>query len=172
MNRKWIGFAVVATLVAASGLASRLSVAQDQEKHKENDTPLGRIMEKVQKHNIAINRATGKAARFKKGQKDVAKDAGELAKLAKEIEKDAGELAKLAKESKPLKEAYLKNAKNESDPQKKWDDIMDAFAKTSKDLADAAAKDGADQKKVKDRFRSVKKTCADCHTVFRVEETF
>lgn len=158
MNRKWIGFAVVATLVAASGLASRLSVAQDHNKEKETETPLSKIMEKVQKLNIAINRATGNAARFKKGQKDV--------------EKDAGELAKLAKESKPLKEAYLKNAKNESDPQKKWDDIMDAFAKTSKDLADAAAKAGADQKKVKDLFQSVKKTCADCHTVFRVEETF
>ena len=37
MNRKWIGFAVVATLVAACGLASGLSRAQDQEKHKEND---------------------------------------------------------------------------------------------------------------------------------------
>jgi cytochrome c556 len=160
MNRKWIGFAVVATLVAASGLASGLSRAQDQEKHqdKEKETPLGRIMEKVQKLNISINRATGNAARFKKGQKDV--------------EKDAGELVKLAKGGKPLKEAYLKHAKNESDPQKKWDDIMDAFAKTSKDLEDAAAKDGADQKKVKALFQTVKKTCADCHTVFRVEETF
>ncbi len=158
MNRKWIGFAAAAALVAASSLASGLSRAQDQEKHKEQETPLGRIMEKVQKLNIAINRATGKAARFKKGQKDV--------------QKDAGELVKLAKESKPLKEAYLKNAKNESDPRKKWDDIMDAFAKASKDLADAAAKDGADQKKVKGLFQSVKKTCADCHTVFRVEETF
>lgn len=159
MNRKWIGFAAATTLVAVSGL----SPAQDQEKHKENDKekeapPLRKIMEKVQKINISINRATGNANRFKKAQKDV--------------EKDAGELVKLAQDSKPLKEAYLKNAKNESDPQKKWGDIMDAFAKTSKDLADAAAKDGADQKKVKELFQSVKKTCADCHTVFRVEEAF
>ncbi len=159
MNRKWIGFAVVATLVAASGL----SPAQDQEKHNEKETeeeapPLRKIMEKVQKLNIAINRATGSEDRFKKAQKDV--------------EKYAGELARLAKDSKPLKEAYLKNAKNESDPQKKWGDIMDAFAKTSKDLADAAAKVGADQKKVKELFKSVKKTCTDCHTVFRVEEAF
>ena len=61
MNRKWIGFAVVATLVAASGLASGLSRAQDQEKHKETETPLGKIMEKVQKHNIAITKATRNA---------------------------------------------------------------------------------------------------------------
>src|SRR5208283_4176556 len=109
MNRKWIGFAVVATLVAASGLASRLSVAQDQEKHKENDTPLGRIMEKVQKHNIAITKATRNVAAFKKNQKEVEK---------------------------------------------------------------SAAEQGATQKEAKDLFQSVKKTCSDCHTVFRVESEF
>ena len=49
---------------------------------------------------------------------------------------------------------------------------MDAFAKTSKDLAVAAAKDGATQKQAKDLFQSVKKTCSDCHTVFRVESEF
>ena len=161
MNRKWIGFAVVAALVAASGLVSGLSRAQDQEKHKETETPLGKIMEKVQKHNIAITKATRNVAAFKKNQK--------------EVEKSAVELAKLAKDAKPLKAAYLKNAKEETDPKKrqeKWDEIMDAFAKTSKDLAVAAAKDGATQKQAKDLFQSVKKTCSDCHTVFRVESEF
>lgn len=161
MNRKWIGFAVVAILVAASGLVSGLSRAQDQEKHKETETPLGKIMEKVQKHNIAITKATRNAASFKKNQK--------------EVEKSAADLAKLAKDAKPLKEAYLKNAKEETDPKKrqeKWDEIMDAFAKTSKDLAVAAAKDGATQKQVRDLFQTVKKTCSDCHTVFRVESEF
>ncbi len=158
MNHKWIGFAVVATLVAASGLASRLSVAQDEKKHDEPETPLGKIMEKVQKHNIAITKGTRNAAAFKKNQKDV--------------EKSSTELAKLAKEAKPLKEAYLKNAKDESNPLQKWDEIMDAFAKTSKDLAAASAKDGATQKEAKDMFQSVKKTCSDCHTVFRVEKDF
>ena len=161
MNRKWIGFTVVATLVAASGLGSGLSPAQDQEKHKETETPLGKIMEKVQKHNIAITKATRNAASFKKNQK--------------EVEKSAADLAKLAKDAKPLKEAYLKNAKEETDPKKrqeKWDEIMDAFAKTSKDLAVAAAKDGATQKQVRDLFQTVKKTCSDCHTVFRVESEF
>jgi cytochrome c556 len=158
MNRKWIGLALVATLVAASGFASGLSRAQDRQKHDEPETPLGKIMEKVQKLNIAITKATRNVAAFKKNQK--------------EVETSSTELAKLAKESKPLKAAYLKNAKNESDPNKKWDDIMDAFAKTSKDLASAAAKDGADQKKIKEMFQVVKKTCSDCHTVFRVESEF
>jgi cytochrome c556 len=158
MDRKWIGFLVTAALVAASVLGSELSRAQDQEKHKEAETPLGRIMEKVQKHNIAITKATRNAAQFKKGQKDV--------------EKSAAELAKLAKQSKPLKDAYLKNASNESNPSEKWDEIMDAFIKTSKDLAELVAKDGASQKAAKDQFQTVKKSCADCHTVFRVEKEF
>ncbi len=158
MNRKWIGFASAAALVAASSLASGLSRAQDQEKHKEQETPLGRIMEKVQKHNIAITKATRNAAAFKKNQK--------------EVEKSSTELVALAKESKPLKEAYMKNAKDETNPQKKWDEIMDAFAKTSKELAVVAAKDGATQKEAKDQFQRVKATCADCHTVFRVEKDF
>jgi hypothetical protein len=159
MNHKWIGFAGTAALVAACGIGAGLLRAQDPEKkEKEHDTPLGKIMEKVQKHNIAITKATRNAAQFKKGQKDV--------------EKSATELAKLARDSKPFKEAYLKNAKTETDPQKKWDEIMDAFAKTSHDLAVTAGKDGVSQKQAKDMFQSVKKTCSDCHTVFRVEEDF
>jgi cytochrome c556 len=158
MNRKWIGLAAAAAMVAACGLAGRVSVAQDEEKHKEQDTPLGKIMEKVQKHNIALTKATRNVAAFKKNQK--------------EVEKSSSELAKLAKESKPFKEAYMKNAKDESNPQKRWDEIMDAFAKTSKDLASAAAKAGATQKEAKDLFQKVKNTCADCHTVFRVEKEF
>ncbi len=157
MTRKWIGFAVVATLVAASGFASRLSLAQDQEKHKENETPLGKIMHEVQQCKLAINKGVRNPASFKKAQKDV--------------EKSSVELVKLAKKSKPLKETYLKNAKNESDPKKKWDEIMDAFIKASEDLSASATKTGAEQKKVKDAFQLVNKTCTDCHTVFRVDES-
>ncbi len=163
MNRKWIGFAAVAALVAGSGLASGLSRAQDQDKDKDKDKdapPLRKIMEKVQKINIALGKTTRTPTAYKKNQG--------------EVEKSTTELVKLAKDSKPLKEAYLKNAKDEPDPKKreaKWDDTMDAFAKTSDDLA-AATKQGSDQKKVRDLFQTVKKTCADCHTVFRVEKDF
>jgi cytochrome c556 len=158
MNRKWIGLVVASALVAASAFTSRLSIAQDQQKHDEPETPLGKIMEKVQKHNIALTKATRNVAAFKKNQK--------------EVEKFSSELAKLAKDSKQYKEAYLKNAKDESDPKKKWDEIMDDFYKTSKALATASAKAGATQKEVKDLFQSVKKSCSDCHTVFRVEKEF
>jgi hypothetical protein len=159
MNRKWIGFALPAMLVIAFGFSNSFSVAQDQDrqpKHKEQETELGKIMEKVQKHNIAITKATRTVAAYKKGQK--------------EVEKAAAELCRLAKEAKPHKKDSLKNAKNEANPEKKWDEIMDAFSKTSKTLADAAAKEKTTQKAAKDLFQSVKKTCTECHTVFRVED--
>ena len=114
-------------------------------------------MEKVQKANIAITKATRNAASYKKGQKDV--------------EKSALELVKLSKEAKKHKDA-VKNAKNEASPEKKWDEIMDAWTKTSQALAAAVAKEATTQKDAKDLFQSVKKTCSDCHTVFRVEEEF
>jgi cytochrome c556 len=155
MNRKWTGIALAAFLVVASGIGVNLSSAQDQE---EQETPLGKIMEKVQKHNTAITKGTRNVAAYKKSQKDV--------------EKAARDLAKLAKEAKPLRANYLKNAKSEADPVKKWDEIMDAFAKSSTELADATGKDSTTQKEAKDLFQAVKKSCSECHTVFRVEDEF
>ncbi|MFO0889797.1 MAG: cytochrome c [Isosphaeraceae bacterium] len=157
MNRKWIGLLAAAAAVAAFGLAGNLSLAQD-EKHKENETALGKLMEKVQKRNSEITKFTRNANTFKKSQK--------------ELQKAAADMYKLAKDAKPLKEGYTKNAKNEANPEKKWDEIMDAFVKTSKDFSDLVVKDTTTQKDAKDSFQSVKKTCSDCHTVFRVESEF
>jgi cytochrome c556 len=164
MSRKWIGFLAPAASIVALGLAlagQGASLAQDepdkQPKHKETETPLGKIMEKVQKANIGITKATRNAASYKRSQKDV--------------EKLAREMVKLSKDAKPFKDA-VKNAKNEPNPAKKWDEIMEAWTKTSEDLAAAAAKPATTQKNAKDLFQSMKKTCSDCHTVFRVEEEF
>src|SRR5947209_2663017 len=114
MNRKWIGFVAPAALVVAFGMGmggAGLSRAQE-EKHKEKETELGKLMEKVQKANIAITKATRNAASFKKGQKDV--------------EKNSLEMVKRSKAAKPHKDA-VKNAKNEANPEKKLDEIMDAW---------------------------------------------
>jgi hypothetical protein len=159
MSPKWIGFVVAPAVVVAFGIATGLSLGQDQEKHKdkEHETPLGKIMEKVQKHNIALTKATRTPAAFKKSQKDV--------------EKLAKEMAKFAKDARPLSQDYLKNAKDQPDPKKKWEEIMDAFANLSQELADSAAKKGADPAAVKALYQKrVKGTCTDCHNVFRVEE--
>ncbi|QEH36294.1 Cytochrome C' [Aquisphaera giovannonii] len=152
MNRKWIGLAATSLLVAACGLVA----AQDKKEHDEPETPLGKIMEKVQKLNGDMTRYVRNAAQYKKSQKD--------------LEKAALEFAKLAKESKKFTDPYVKNVKDVKEPQKKWDDIMDAWEKTSKDLAAAVAKDSTTQKEAKELFQKVKNTCADCHTVFRVEK--
>jgi cytochrome c556 len=158
MSPKWIGFVVAPAVAVVFGIASGLSLGQDQEKKdKEHETPLGKIMEKVQKHNIALTKATRTPAAFKKSQKDV--------------EKLAKEMVKLAKDAKPLSQDYLKHAKDEPNPKKKWEEIMDAFANLSQELADTAAKKGADQAAVKALYmKRVRGTCTDCHNVFRVED--
>jgi cytochrome c556 len=159
MSPKWIGFVVVPAVAVVFGIASGLSLGQDQEKHKDKDheTPLGKIMEKVQKHNIALTKATRTPAAFKKSQKDV--------------EKLAKEMAQMAKDAKPLSQDYLKHAKDEPNPKKKWEEIMDSFAKLSEELSVTAAKKGADPAAVKVLYmKRVRGTCTDCHNVFRVED--
>jgi cytochrome c556 len=154
MNRKWIGLAASAALVTACGLGA--AAQEPKEKHQEEETPLGKIMEKVQKNNIAITKYVRNAAQYQKSRKD--------------LEKSALEYVKLSKESKPIHDPYVKGAKDVKDPAKKWDDIMDAWEKTSKELAVAAAKDSTTQKEAKQLFENVKKTCVECHTIFRVEK--
>jgi cytochrome c556 len=158
MNRKWVCLALAPALLVAFSVLAGLSIAQDTEKEKDHDkeTPLGKVMAEVQKKKIAITKATRNVAAYKKGQKDV--------------EKAATELAKLAKEAKPFKDA-VKNAKNEPNAEKKWDEFMDAFADHSKKLAEAAAKSETTQKAAKDIFQTVNKACTDCHTVFRIDES-
>ncbi len=149
MLRKWMVFALSAAfLVAIAGVG--FSLADD-------DSPLEKVMEKVQKHNNAIKKATRTAVAYKKAHKEVAKHAKELVKLAKE--------------SKPMKEAIGK-AKNEANPQKKWDELMDAFIAKSESLSESAGKGSPELDDVKKHFSAVAKTCADCHKVFRVDDNF
>jgi cytochrome c556 len=149
MNRKWTVFGLSAGVFAVLSAAS-LSTAQD-----EKTTVLGAIMEKVQKHNSVITKGTRTPVAYKKAQKDV--------------EKSAKELAKLAKEAKPIKD-YLKNAKDVAKPGEKWDELSDDFHKHADDLAKLVAKPETTQAEAKKAFGLVKKNCADCHTVFRVDE--
>ena len=105
MSPKWIGFVVAPAVAVAFGIATGLSLGQDQEKKdKENETPLGKIMEKVQKHNIAITKAT----RNRRGFQEEPERRGE----ARERNGQARQ------GRKPLSKDYLKNAKNEPDPRR------------------------------------------------------
>jgi cytochrome c556 len=148
MNRKWLVFPVstgvlfVLAIIAAPGLRGA-----------DDETPLGKLMEKVNKHNSTITKGTRNKTNFAKSRKDV--------------EKSAKELAKLAKAAKPMKDAVEK-AKI-ADPQKKWDTYMDDFMKSSEKLGEVIENAGT-YEDAKSAFTDVKKSCADCHKDFRVEE--
>jgi cytochrome c556 len=150
MIRKWSLFAFSAALLVCFVAGINLVAARD-----DDESPLGKIMEKVQKHKNVVTKGTRTKVAFSKAQK--------------EVEKSAKELAKLAKEAKPLKEA-IKKAKDEANPQQKWDLLMDEFEKTSTKLAEIAAKPGAAYNDAKEAYNGVNKTCVDCHKIFRVDE--
>ena len=150
MNRKWLAFPLSAGVLLVLGIIAGpgLRGALDDE------TPLGKIMEKVNKHNSTITKGTRNKTNFAKSRKDV--------------EKSAKELAKLAKEAKPMKEAVEK-AKI-ANPQKKWDTLMDDLIKSSGKLGEVTGKADATFDDAKSAFTDVKKACADCHKDFRVDE--
>jgi cytochrome c556 len=152
MLRKWLIFGLSAGIFVVLGLGAGLSSADDKDKEKE--TELGKIMEKVNKHNAALNKSLRTKVAYAKSQKDV--------------EKRAKELVKLAKAAKPIKDA-VKTAKDLPDAGRKWDTWSDAFIKTAGDLGDVAAKSKSDFKTAKDAFNALKKSCADCHQDFRVD---
>lgn len=149
MLRKWMVFALsAAVLVSVAGLGFALD---------DDESPLGKVMEKVNKQSNAIKKGTRNPVQFKKSSKDVAKSSKELVKLAKE--------------SKPFKEA-LGKAKNEANPQRKWDELMDSFIASSEKLSETAGKPAPDYDDTKKAFSAVSKTCTECHQVFRVDENF
>jgi cytochrome c556 len=152
MQRKWFGLAAgLAALGLGMGMTA-LTFADD-----EKETPLGLIMEKVQKNKSTITKGVRNVAAYKKSQADV--------------EKAAKEWVKQAKEAKPLNDV-VKTAKGQADPQKKWDELMDVWSKESQKLAEMAAKSDSSQKDVKDQLNTINKNCTECHTVFRIEEDF
>jgi cytochrome c556 len=152
MIGKWLIFSLSAGMLVAIGILAGpgRSVASDEE------SPLGKIMEKVNKHNATILKGTRTKVAFAKGQKDV--------------EKSAKEIVKLAKEAKLIKDA-VKKAKDVANPQKRWDEMIDELIKTNEHLADVVSKPNANYQQAKDAFGAVKKVCTDCHKDFRVDES-
>ena len=119
MNRKWLAFPLSAGVLFVLGIVAGpgLRGANDDE------SPLGKVMEKVNKHNSTITKGVRNKTNFLKSRKDV--------------EKSAKELAKLAKIAKPMKDAVGKS--KVADPQKKWDEYMDDLIKTSGKLGELTA---------------------------------
>jgi len=152
MFRKCLVFALSAAVLLGLGalFGPRLLKAADDE------SPLEKIMEKVNKHNNTITKGVRTKVAFAKAQKDV--------------EKSAKELVKLAKEAKDHKDA-AKKAKDVADPEKKWDEYIEELIKTAEELGKVAGKSGTTFQDAKDAFGKVKKVCTDCHKDFRVDDT-
>jgi len=148
MLRKWMIFALSAGVL--------VSIAGAGFSYDDDESPLGKVMEKVNKQSNAIKKGTRNLVTYKKSQKDVATSSKELVKLAKE--------------AKPLKDAIAK-AKTEANPQQKWNELMDSFIATSEKLSDTAAKASPNYDDTKKAFSAVSKACTECHQVFRVDES-
>jgi len=148
MPRKWMFLAAV--MASVSVLTVGIAGADDE------DSPLHKLMERVNAKNLAITKGVRTAPTFKKSQSDVVAAAEELTKLATE----ARELGK----------DTIKKAKEVPNAPAKWNELMDQFASSSANLVKEAGKTNADQVAVKAAHTAVKKSCTECHTLFRIEE--
>lgn len=136
-------FAILAvTMLTFAGL----SMAADDE------SPLAKIMEQVNKKHGALRKATSNATNYKKSAAGIPKDAEEIIKLGKEAReiKDPSEAAK-----KPLAE---------------WQKLMDDMIHSAEKLSEVAAKPASTQAQAKEAFAAYNKTCAACHAVFKKDE--
>jgi cytochrome c556 len=141
---------LAAAMVAVTAATVGISMADDE------DSPLHKLMEKVNAKNLAVTKGVRTDVAFKKSQKDVVDSAEELVKLSKQA-RDMGKDA-------------VKKAKDVTDAAAKWNTLMDVFTATSENLAKVAGKSGAKQAEAKDAHTAVKKACTECHNVFRIEE--
>jgi cytochrome c556 len=148
MLRKWMILA--ASMVGVTVVTVGITSADDE------DSPLHKIMEQVNKHNLAITKGVRTAVAYKKAQKDVATSAEELVKLSKEARTHGKDV--------------IKKAKDVPDADKKWNELMASFTSSAQNLAQVAAKSSATQADAKSAHTALKKVCTECHNVFRIEE--
>ena len=146
MKRKWTVLA--ATLVSSALVVAGLAAAAPDDE----ETPLGKIMEKVQKDHTNIMKAYRTGVAWKKSQKDVADWANDLVKHGRE--------------AKPFTDVVKEKKKTVAD----WNERMDAFIKEAEQFARVAAKPATTNAQAKDAYRKVSAACTNCHNVYRDEE--
>jgi cytochrome c556 len=139
-NRK--GSLLVIAGVAGAMMTAGWAAADDE-------SALHKIMEKVQVNNATILKGTRSKVNFAKSKDDVVTAGHELIKLAKEARKETGP------------------AKEKSEPQSKWEGLMDSFVKETEGWVKATSASDATQEKAKTGYRAVSKSCTECHMVFR-----
>ncbi len=135
--------AMLGTAVATAGLSAMSARV---------DSPLEKLMEKVQEDNSKILKGVRTAPNYKKSQD--------------EIIAAAKEMIQLAKDSKPFTEP----GKKEKQPQEKWEQLCDEWVKESEKFAEIVSNKETTQVDAKNAYKAVQKTCTDCHDVFRKED--
>jgi cytochrome c556 len=144
MLRKWT---ILASVVTAVTLAvTGLSMGADE------DSPLHKVMEKVNAKNNAIKKATRTPAAYKKAQKELAGYADELIDLGKQ--------------SREMKSA----AEKEKKPVAEWEKLSDDFIAKTQEYKGIVAKSSTTQDQAKKAYSPVALSCTNCHTVFRKED--
>jgi cytochrome c556 len=136
-------FAILAiTLVALVGVVYAV----------DDESPTGKIMEKINNLNRPIQKATRNAAEYKKG--------------AAAIPKAAEEIIKEAKKAREIKDSADKVKK----PLAEWQKMMDDMIKSTEDLSKLVAKTGTTQVQAKEAYTAYYKTCTACHDVFKKDD--
>jgi cytochrome c556 len=144
MLRKCLTVAAVMTAVIVA--FASFSVAQD------DDSPLHKLMEGVNKKNAVITKAVKSATSFKKDKAKAAKAAEDLAKAAAESKKDT---SAVTKQKKTVAE---------------WNTLSEDFMKTTKDLVEVLGKSDVTHDQAKKAHTPVKASCTKCHEVFRIDD--
>jgi cytochrome c556 len=143
-------------MVSVSVLTLGVSMADDE------DSPLHKLMEEVNQHKLAVYKAVRTDVAYKKSQKDVVTHAEALVGLVTQT-----------REKEEIRQAIkgvCKKAKDVPNAETKWTELMDEFAKSTADLAKAAAKASTKKDEAKKAYDVMAKKCTACHEVFRIEE--
>ena len=117
-----------------------------------DESPLEKQMETINAKTRTIKNSIKTIAAWKKDSKSAVKGAEEIIKLGKEARKDKGP-------SEKQKKTY-----------DEWTKLMDDMIKAAEDFTVIAKNPATTQVQAKDAFKPLDKSCASCHTVFRVDE--
>lgn len=123
----------------------------------DDESPLGKVMEQVNKKYNSIKKGVRTQPVFKKSQKDV--------------ETNSKALIKLAKEAKDLNKDAIKKAKDVAEPEKKWLEYIGEFIKSTEKLEKIVAQPNASFQAAKNVSAGINKVCNDCHKDFRVDDS-
>jgi cytochrome c556 len=143
MQRKYA--VLSASMLGVALTITGISIAADE-------SPLEKQMETINAKTRAIKNSIKTIAAWKKDSKTAVKGAEEIIKLGKEARKDKGPSEKQKK------------------THDEWTKLMDDMIKAAEDFTVIAKNPATTQVQAKDAFKPLDKSCASCHTVFRVDE--